>query len=280
MLIRVHAAGVTPSEIHWYPTTHTKNGGTRSGVILGHEFSGVVSTVGAEVDPAQVGSEVFGMNDWFAEGATAEYCLAAAGSVAAKPARLSHAEAASVPIGALTAWQGLFDRAHLQSGERVLVQGGAGAVGVYAVQLARQKGALVTTTASVRNIKFLEILGANDVIDYRSANFEESVRDMDVVFDGVGGATLARSWQVLKPGGRLVTIASGGSTAEDERTKAAFFIVEPNHEQLTEIARRLDRGELQPVMDGVVPFEQATTAYNGTAERKNGRGKLVVAVTS
>lgn len=278
MLIRVHAVGVTPTEIQWYPTTHTKEGGIRAGAIPGHEFSGVVSAVGPEVDLAQVGREVFGMNDWFAEGATAEYCLTTEDSVAPKPARLSYAEAASVPIGALTAWQGLFDRAHLRSGERLLVQGGAGAVGVYAVQLARQEGAQVIATASARNIKFLEQLGASLVIDYQSGHFEERARDIDVVFDCVGGVTLARSWQVLKPGGRLVTIAAGGSTPKDERTRTAFFIVEPKQQQLTEIARQLDRGDLHAVLDGVVPFDQAGTAYLGTAPRKTGRGKLVIAI--
>jgi NADPH:quinone reductase-like Zn-dependent oxidoreductase len=280
MLIRVHAVGVTPTEIQWYPTTHAEDGGRRTGAILGHEFSGVVSAVGPEADPAQAGREVFGINDWFAEGATAEYCLTTEGSVASKPARLSHAEAASVPIGALTAWQGLFDRARLRSGERVLIHGAAGAVGVFAVQMARRAGAQVITTASARNIKFLERLGASQAIDYQSVNFEEQVKDMDVVLDCVGGATLARSWQVLRPGGRLVTIATGGEAAKDDRTREAFFIVEPNRAQLTEIARQLDEGQLQPVVDGVVPFEQAATAYNGTAQRKDGRGKLVIAVNS
>ncbi|HEY0790091.1 MAG TPA: alcohol dehydrogenase catalytic domain-containing protein, partial [Chthoniobacterales bacterium] len=116
MLIRVHAAGVTPTELQWYPTAHTKEGARRVGVILGHEFSGTVEAVGPDVDPDQRGREVYGMNDWFAEGATAEYCVTSAGSVAAKPSRLTHLEAASVPIGALTAWQGLFDRAKLQAG--------------------------------------------------------------------------------------------------------------------------------------------------------------------
>lgn len=278
MLVRIHAAGVTPTELQWYPTTHTKDGGKRAGAILGHEFSGVVEAVGANLDPEQIGREIFGMNDWFAEGATAEYCIAAETSVATKPARLSHVEAASVPIGVLTAWQGLFDHAKLRSGERVLIHGGSGAVGVFAIQLARQAGAQIITTASARNTEFLEQLGANEVVDYKSARFEEHVREVDVVFDSVGGETLQRSWQVLKPTGRLVTIAADSERTQDERAKAAFFIVEMNQKQLTDLASLLDRGELKPVVDGIVPFTEASAAYFGRVERRNGRGRLVIAV--
>ena len=125
ILVRIYAAGVTPTELMWYPTTHTKAGGPRLDAIPGHEFSGVVERVGTAIDTNWIGREVYGMNDWFADGATAEYCISTISSVAAKPSRLSHAEAAAVPIGALTAWQGLFDRAKLRSGERVLIHGGA-----------------------------------------------------------------------------------------------------------------------------------------------------------
>ncbi len=202
LLIRVHAAGVTPTELLWYPTTHALDGGVRRGAIPGHEFSGVIEAVGAEVDPQQIGREVFGMNDWFADGATAEYCLAAPASVAPKPTRLSHAEAASVPIGALTAWQGLFDRLKLQSGERILIHGGAGAVGIFAVQLARRTGAQVIVTASSRHVEFLSQLGASEIFDYHAERFETRAGKVDAVFDAVGGATLHRSWEVLAPGGR------------------------------------------------------------------------------
>src|SRR6185437_3035988 len=135
-------------------------------------------------------------------------------SLASKPARLSHEEAASVPIGALTAWQALFDHAQLQSGELVLIHGGAGSVGMFAVQLARDRGARVVATASARNIDFVSSLGADQVIDYHTARFEDSVKQADVVFDCVGGETLDRSWNVLAPAGRLVTIAANveGST--------------------------------------------------------------------
>lgn len=217
------------------------------------------------------------MNDWFADGALAEYCVTQPDWISPKPRRLSHAEAASVPIGALTAWQGLFDRAKLQPGERVLVHGGAGAVGVFAIQLAHSRGAHVAATVSARNLEFVKGLGAGQVIDYRTEPFEREARDIDVVFDTVGGDTLRRSWGVLKQGGRLVTIAADGETPPDERTKEAFFIVEPNRQQLAEIGRLLDAGDLRPVVDEVLPFSQASEAYAGTVKRK-GRGKMVVAL--
>jgi NADPH:quinone reductase-like Zn-dependent oxidoreductase len=278
VLIRVRAAGVTPTELIWYPTIHTHDGGKRIGAIPGHEFSGIVEAFGNGVEQCEAGSEVFGMNDWFAEGATAEYCLAKPTSLARKPRRLSHAEAATAPIGALTAWQGLLARAGLKAGERVLIHGGAGAVGVFAIQLARRAGARVFTTASAKHAEFLRELGADEVIDYHTARFEEHALDMDVVFDAVGGQTLQRSWQVLKSGGRMVTIAAEGENARDDRTKAAFFIVEPNQAQLNKVANLFDRNELRTFVDGVVPLSEASAAYTGAARRSNGRGKLVIEI--
>ena len=278
LLVRVHAAGVTSKELLWYPTTHDKNGGRRRGAVPGHEFSGVVAAVGDDTSGFEIGREVYGMNDWFSDGAMAEYCITEPASVAHKPRRLTHVEAASVPIGALTAWQGLVERAKLHAGERVLVHGGAGAVGIFAVQLARFLGAHVTATASARNLAFVSQLGAERVIDYRTVRFEESVRDTDVIFDTVGGDTLQRSWGLLRPGNRMITIAAESESATDARVKEAFFIVEPNHEQLTRIGDLLEAGDLKPVVDAVLPLSQASAVYAGDADRSHGRGKLVVAV--
>jgi NADPH:quinone reductase-like Zn-dependent oxidoreductase len=280
LLVRVYAAGVTPTELLWYPTTHSKNGESRSHAVPGHEFSGVIAAVGEDTVGFAIDQEVYGMNDWFADGALAEYCVTQPTSVAPKPPRLTHIEAAAVPIGALTAWQGLFERARLQAGERVLVHGGAGAVGVFAIQLARLHGAHVITTASARNHAFVSQLGADQVIDYRAVRFEESVRDMDVVFDTVGGDTLRRSWGVLKPGGRMITIAADSETSTDERVKQAFFIVEPNQTQLTQIGDQLEKGDLQPVVDAVLPLTRAAEAYTGEVRQRRGCGKLVVAVVA
>lgn len=274
LLIRVHAAGVTPTELLWYPTTHARDGSVRTGAIPGHEFSGIVEAG----DPNWIGREIFGFNDWFAEGATAEYCLTVPANIAEKPARLSYAEAASVPIGALTAWQGLFDRAKLQPGERILCHGGSGAVGVFVIQLARRIGAHVITTASARNFDFLTRLGADECIDYHTERFEEKVSKVDVIFDAVGGETLKRSWDLLKPGGRLVTIAADSEGTNDERIEKAFFIVEPNSKQLTDVAALIDKGELQVVVDAIVPLENASEAYRGKITNRKGRGKVVLTV--
>ncbi len=278
ILVRVHAVGVTPTEVAWVPTIHTKDGGTRSRAIPGHEFSGVIAAVGGDVDGVEVGQDVYGMNDWYADGAMAEYCVTQPSSVAPKPPRLTHVEAASVPIGALTAWQGLFDRAGLEAGEHVLVHGGAGAVGVFAIQLARWRGARVTATASARNLDFVTGLGAERVIDYRAARFERDISGMDVVFDTVGGDTLERSWGVLKPSGRMITIAVESETATDDRVKQAFFIVEPSHDQLVRVGDLLESGELQPVVDAVVPLDRASVAFAREVGGSRGRGKRVVTI--
>ena len=278
LLIRVRAAGVTPPELLWYPTTHTREGAQRLGAVPGHEFSGVIAGRGKGVDGFHTGQEVYGLNDWFADGATAECCLTRPQNVAAKPASLTHEAAASVPIGALTAWQGLFDRARLQPGERVLVHGAAGSVGTFAVQLAHLHGARVLATASSINLKFVKELGADEAFDYRTSRFEHEVEDVDVVFDGVGGETRDRSWGTLNPGGRLVTIASDSADAHDQRAKEAFFIVEPNQKQLIEIARLLDAGKLKTFVSVAVPLTEASDAYTRSLGNKLPYGKVVVVV--
>ena len=278
VLVRVHAAGVTATELRWYPTLHAKSGGQRSHAEPGHEFSGVVAASGEGVTGFEAGREVYGMNDWYSEGALAEFCITQPAYIAPKPRNLTHAQAAAVPIGGLTAWQGLFDRARLQRGERVLVHGGAGGVGVFAVQLARFRGAHVIATASARNRDFVSQLGAEQVIDYRAARFDERLREIDVVFDTVGGETLERSWSVLKPGGRMITIVSGAENSADDRVKQAFFIVAPNQAQLGEIGNLIEAGHLRPVVDAVVPFENAAAAYAGQIRQRQGLGKMVVAI--
>jgi NADPH:quinone reductase-like Zn-dependent oxidoreductase len=278
ILVHVYAAGVTPTELLWYPTTHTKSGTVRGHTVPGHEFSGVIAAVGKDVRDFEIGDEVYGMNDWFADGATAEFCITLPRNIARKPATLSHEAAASVPIGALTSWQGLIDRAKLAAGERVLVHGGAGAVGLYAVQLARIRGARVITTVSARDIDFVKRLGADEAIDFRASRFENEIRDVDVVFDAVGGETLERSWSVLKPGGRMITIAADSEGTADQRVKDAFFIVEPNQKQLVEIAQQLDAGQLRAFVKTIVPLNEASVAYSGALRDKSGYGKIVIAV--
>jgi len=280
VLVRVRAAGVTPTELQWSPTTQTREGTPRIGAIPGHEFSGIVVAAGDAVDPAIVGREVYGMNDWFADGATAEFCLTQPQSIASKPATISHELASTVPISALTAWQGLFDRCNLRSGERVLVHGGSGAVGLFAVQLARHHSAHVIATASAQKSEFVRQLGAEQVIDYRTSRFEKELDPVDVVFDTVGGDTLDRSWNMLKPGGRLVTIASQGESTTDKRTKDAFFIVESNANQLTQVAQLIDQGNLKTFMSVSVPLSQAADAYLNPSTSASAIGKAVISIST
>jgi NADPH:quinone reductase-like Zn-dependent oxidoreductase len=280
LLIRVRAAGVTPTELLWSPTTHTKDGGPRTRAVPGHEFSGIVAAAGKGADGFHVGDEIYGMNDWYADGATAEYCVTQPQNIAPKPRHLTHELAATVPIGALTAWQGLFNRAKMQPGDRVLIHGAAGAVGLFVVHFAHLHGAHVMVTASARDAEFVKQLGADEVIDYTTTRFEDHVQNADVVFDAVGGETLARSWQVLKPGGRMVTIAADNEATADHRVKDAFFIVEPNQQQLIEIAKLLDAGTLKAFVSAVVPLEDAAMAYSRTLPGKRGHGKVVVAVSA
>jgi NADPH:quinone reductase-like Zn-dependent oxidoreductase len=246
--------------------------------VPGHEFSGIVTALGNDVKGFNIGDEIYGMNDWFVEGATAEFCLTQPQSIALKPKSLTHELAATVPIGALTAWQGLLDRAKIQAGERVLIHGAAGAVGLFAVQLAHLQGAYVIATASERNTEFVKQLGADEVINYENSHFEQRVEKVDVVFDAVGGETLARSWSVLNQGGRMVTIAGDSESTTDQRVKDAFFIVEPNHEQLREAAKLIDVGTLKTFVGAIVPLEQASDAYAKHGSVRHGHGKVVIAV--
>jgi NADPH:quinone reductase-like Zn-dependent oxidoreductase len=280
VLVRVRATAVTPTEFNWFPTFKTRSGEPRPfPIVLSHEFAGVVEQVGDAVNGLKVGDAVYGMNDWFANGAQAEFCVAPANSVAAAPRTLEQSRAAVVPISALTAWQGLFERCRLRAGERVLIHGGAGGVGVFAVQLAHWRGAHVIATASNRNLDFVRSLGADEVVDYQTTPFENAARDMDVVFDTVGGETLDRSWSVLRSAGRLVTIAAQSEARKEPHVREAFFIVEPNPGQLAEICRLLDSGTLRAFVEAVFRLNQACEAY-ARATRGGMRGKVALQVTN
>lgn len=218
---------------------------------------------------------MFGLNDWFADGATAEFCIAKPANLSPKPPSLSDPEAASVPISVSTAWQGLHLRAKVRNGERVLIHGGAGAVGLFAVQLARSRGAYVIASCSKANMDFVKQLGADEVIDYRASRFEDE--DMvDVVFDTVGGDTLGRSCSVLKPGGRLVTIAADAESNADPRVKSAFFIVEQNGEQLAALGNLFDSGELRAFVKAELPMEDAGRACRSAIGGRPGKMALLV----
>jgi len=279
ILIKVHATAVMPTELNWMPTFNTASGQPRPfPIVLSHEFSGVVESFGTGVEGFDIGDEVYGLNDWFANGAQAEYCVVSPDALARKPKTLRHTEAAVVPISALTAWQGLFEKGQLQRKQRVLIHGAAGSVGTFAVQMARWRGAHVTATASAGNLDFVRALGADTVIDYHVTRFEDVVCDMDLIFDTVGGETLERSWKILEPTGRVISIVGETTQAPlSQRSRDAFMLVRADGKQLAEIGSMIDAGELRVFVEAVYWLVDAAGAY-ARAKRGKMRGKIALSV--
>jgi NADPH:quinone reductase-like Zn-dependent oxidoreductase len=263
VLVRVHAAAITRDELEW-PAD-------RLPAIPSYELSGVVAAAASDVDAPAVGDAVYALADFERDGAAAEYALVPAGLLAPKPRALGHVESAAIPLAALSAWQGLFDHGRLATGERVLVHGAAGGVGSFAVQLARHRGAHVIGTASTRGLETARELGAAEVVDNATARFEEAVDPVDLVFDTAGGDLLERSPAVLREGGRLVTVA------EEPKDDGIYFIVEPNREQLAELGRLADGGELRPLVDSVFPLAEFRAAFERSMQPGK-RGKVVLRV--
>jgi len=280
-LIRVHATGITPTELSWAETYRNCDGSERLPTIPGHEVSGVVESLADGVSGVSIGAEVYALTSFCRNGSAAEYVAVRAADLAPKPKTLDHAQAAAVPLSALTVWQSLFDHARLAPGQRVLIHGAAGGVGTFAVQIAHWRGAYVIGTASAKNRDFLLGLGTDEVIDYQQAQFEEVVHNVDVVLDTIGGATRERSWKVLKPTGILISltepIPEGEAAAHSMR--GLFFVVEPNREQLGEIAALIDSGAIRPIIAETIPLARAREAFeSGVAGHT--RGKLVLQVAA
>jgi len=278
VVVRVKAAGIGP----WDALI-------RSGksvlpqplpLILGSDLSGEVESVGVGVEKLKVGDEVFGVTNERFTGAYAEYAVAKAEMVAPKPKRLNHTHAASIPVVAVTAWQMVFDLAQVSSGQAVLVHGGAGNVGGYAVQLAKRVGAMVIATASVENDSYVRRLGADGVIDYRAKRFEERVKDIDVVLDTVGGETLDRSYGVLKRGGIVVSAAAQPSRerAEQHGVRAFFFLVQVTTERLKMIGVMIEAGTLQSEVGEVLWLDEARRGHEMLEGMPHRRGKIVIKV--
>ncbi len=280
VLVRVYATGVISNELRWDETYQTTAGSPRALPIPGRDLSGVVEEVGPGVTTLVKGSQVYTMLGYARDGAEAEFTIALPSELAPKPRTLDYVQAAAVPLAALTAWQALFEHASLVAGQTVLIHGAAGGVGVFAVQLAHWAGAHVIATASARNRDFLHELGVNEVIDYTTTRFEDGVHDVDLVFDTVGGATLQRSWQVIKPGGVLVTIVSPPPSFENAKAhgiRPFWFGVEPNRDELIQIGTLIDAEHLRPIIDTVFPLSQARQAYEQWA-RGHTRGRIVLRV--
>ncbi|WP_405712624.1 NADP-dependent oxidoreductase [Streptomyces xanthophaeus] len=277
VLVRVRAAGVNPVDwktresgalISWGPVP-----------AVGWDVSGTVEAVGPGVTLYRAGDEVYGMPRFPQQaGAYAEYVTAPARHFARKPASLDHVQAAALPLAALTAWQALVDTAAVSAGQRVLVHAAAGGVGHLAVQIAKARGAYVIGTASAAKHDLLRELGADEVIDYRTTDFEDVVSDVDVVLDAIGGDCGQRSLKVLKPGGHLVTLPGPDAIPADTRgVRASWIIVEPDLKGLEEIAALVEQGLLKPLVDTVLPLEQAAKAHE-IGEQGRTTGKIVLTV--
>jgi NADPH:quinone reductase-like Zn-dependent oxidoreductase len=282
VLIRVHAASVNP--IDWKIREGQYTSKDRLPLTLGRDVSGTVEAVGAQVGAQplgfQAGDEVFAMLGAHG-GGYAEYAVANVKEIALKPRSLDHVQAASVPLAATTAWQGLVGHANIQAGQKVLVQGAAGGVGSFAVQFAKAKGTYVYGTASGEHVALLRSIGADEVIDYKTSKFEDVARDVDVVFDLVGGETQERSWKVLKRGGLLISTVS-----EPPRKKAAehgargmTYMAKANGEDLAEIAHLIDTGTVKTVIERVLPLADAQRAQEISQGGHVG-GKVVLEVAA
>jgi NADPH:quinone reductase-like Zn-dependent oxidoreductase len=276
--VRVSAAAITPTELGWDETYRAADGRPRIPSIPCHDVSGVVDALGPGTTDVAVGDAVYGLVDFPRDGSAAEFVTVPAGALAPKPQTLDHLHAAAVPLSALSAWQALFDHGGLAPGGRVLVHGAAGAVGAYAVQLARWRGAVVLATASGPNVSFIQDFGASTVIDYARTRFETVARDVDVVVDLVGGATRDRSWQTLRPGGRLVTLTGPlGDAPPRPDVEGVFFIVKPDRSQLLQITRLIDTGRLRPSLEATYPLAEGRRAFE-RAIAGHLRGKVMLQV--
>jgi len=273
VLIRVKAAGVNPADWKYLSGAYKQFMPLQFPLTPGMEGSGMIEAVGANVTSFKKGDEVYGI----VTGGYAEYALAKANDLQPKPANLTFEGAASLPVGALTAW-GAVETAKVKSGQRVLVHGAAGGVGAYVVQLARWKGAHVTGTASTGNIEFARSLGAENVIDYSAVRFETVVHDMDVVIDTVGGELVERSFQVLRPGGVFVTVA--GRPAEDAgkaQKITALSAGRASPENLKQISELIEAKQLKPVTGAVFPLADARQALE-MSQTGHGRGRIILTV--
>jgi len=264
----VHAAAITRDELDW-PTD-------RLPAVVSYELSGVVEGVAGDVGDLAVGDDVFALTPFDRDGVAAEFAVVPAAFLAPKPGGLSHVESAALPLAGLTAWQGLFVHGELQPNQRVLILGATGGVGHLATQLARWRGAHVIGTVSSGAAELVRRFGAEQVLD-PAAPFVGSVEPVDLVFDSVGGDALARSADVLREGGRLVAVAEEPPPDVAERVHTTYFVVEPDRDQLVELAGLANDGILRPAIDSVFPLKDARSAFDRVMSTGK-RGKVVIEV--
>ena len=265
VLVKVAACGITHNELDW-PIWTCRAGHRRTSVIPGHEVSGVVAAVGFGTAWFDVGDEVFGLADQLRDGAAAEYVAVEARNVALKPRTVDHVHAAAVPRAGLTAWQGLFDHGQLAKAQTVVIHGAGGAVGSMAVQLARWAGAEVIGTGRGHSRPLVMELGADRFVALDTEDLADTAGQADLVFDTIGGDVLAGSPALLRRGGTLVTVqADSPPPAGRDDIRTVVFIQESSRAQLTELARLVDHGQLQPQVGAVYPLARAVEAYRAKA---------------
>ena len=303
VLIQIHAASVNPLDLK------IRNGELKPllpyklPLVLGNDLAGVVVKAGRNVQRFKPGDEVYAKPDKDRIGAFAELIAISENDVAKKPQRLDMEQAASIPLVGLTAWQALIEKAKLQAGQKVLIHAGSGGLGTIAIQLAKHLGAAVATTTSTANVEWVKRLGADVVIDYRSNDFETVLHDYDVVIDTQGGQTLEKSLRVLKPGGKVISVAGPPDPDFAKEFGANWFLIQAmrvlslkirrkakrrgvtysflfmraSGDQLGELGSLIDSGVIRPVVDRVFPF-QSTTEALAYVEKGRAKGKVVIKI--
>ena len=273
VIVRVHAAGFTPGELGWPGTWTDRAGRDRTPSVPGHELSGVVTELGYGTTGLTVGQRVFGLADWTRDGSLAEYTAVEARNLAPLPADIDHTVAAALSISGLTAWQGLFDHADLETGQTVLIHGATGGVGSIAVQLAHELGARVIGTGRAGDREAALGLGADSFVDLEADRLED-VGEVDVAFDVIGGEVLQRTVPLVRAGGTLVTIV-GPPKMRPADGRAIFFVVEPDRFRLADLAARVRSGRLNPIVGSVRPLAEVPSAF---APDRRVSGKTIIRV--
>jgi NADPH:quinone reductase-like Zn-dependent oxidoreductase len=279
LLVRVIGAGVNPVDGMIRSGMFDKEGTHAFPVILGGDVAGVVEKVGSKITKFKAGDPVFAYVSLDNSGGYAQYALVTEREAAPKPKSLTYVEAAAVPIVAMTAWQALVDTAKLSAGQTVLIHGGSGGVGSFAIQIAKARGARVIATASTANQDFLKQLGADVAIDYTKQKFEDVAKDVDVVLDSIGRDTLARSYGVVKKGGIIVSLVARPKESELEKhgIRGTGLNVEPNSEELAEIGKLIDDKKIKVIVSQTLPLSEATRAQEQVATGHT-RGKIVLKI--
>lgn len=278
LLVRVRAAGVAPWD------AIIREGKSKVSppppLTLGSDLSGIVEEVGPGVLDFRIGDDVYGVTNAQFCGANAEFADASAAMVAKKPRSLSHLEAASVPVVAVTAWQMLFEYAHVVAGQSILILGAGGNVGAYAVQLAARTGLDIVAVAGLKDLELVRSLGAKTALDYRTVNFEEAIPQVDVLIDTVGGETLERTFEKLKSGGVLVSVVSTRPLPQRTGVRSVFFYAEVTTARLGVLTKLFEEEKLSARVGSVLPLKDAQSAHYMLAGAPHKPGKIVLEIAA